>query len=233
MTKICHGALVASLLLFDAGTASAASPATPFVLDLSGDGIALGGDTTTSLFGPPVRVRWTKPTTDDAFMALNATALRSKGYDMKNAAGIQLAGVQLVRGGVRLRGPNAADVAVSDPWQLLSLLDANADGKLTVADPPWSIFSLFVDTGANGKIDSGELMDFASAGIASLSLAHGARTTDIHGNTLASGSYQTASGSTRVAAGVTLASLAYVPAKPPNPAFSALTTGRRAPCAWP
>jgi len=193
-------------------TAAGAGPPTPLVLDLTGNDIDLGGVTTTSLFGPTLTLRWTKTTSDDAFLVIDASALRQKGYDWRHAYGPPLMGQQLARGGTRLTTPGGTTVTVNDSWDLLARLDANRDGKLSSSDPVWTTASVFNDADANGKIDAGELMGLPVSGIVSISLAHAAPVRDNHGNVLSRGVFQTASGSVRTAAGVTLATTVAHPA---------------------
>jgi hypothetical protein len=195
-----------AVVALDSGTAVGAPPATPMVMDLVGNGIDLGGQTTTSLFGPTLTLRWTKPSSDDAFLVIDATALRKKGYDWRSPHGPALTGNQIVRGGTRLVLPGGAKLTVSDSWHLLGQLDANGDGMLSAADPVWTTASVFNDGDANGKIDPGELMALPVSGVASISLSHAGPTHDDHGNTFTNGTYRTASGAMRTASGVTLAS---------------------------
>jgi len=199
-----------SAVLLSGGTARAATAATPFVMDLAGNGIDLGGQTTTALFGPVQHVRWTKPGSDDAFLTVDATSLRGKGYELRNQGGAILSGPQLVRGGARLRPPGGSFVSVTDAWQFLGLLDSDKNGRIDASDLGWPDLSLFMDGDANGKIDPSELMLVSVSGVASIALAHAPPAQDSYGNSLSKGSYRTSSGSTRVAAAVTLASVPLV-----------------------
>lgn len=212
MRITAHLVTLAAVVALGSGTAAGAAPATPMVLDLVGNGIDLGGQTTTSLFGPTLTLRWTKASSDDAFLVIDATALRKKGYDWRGLHGPALTGNQLVRGGTRLTTPGGEKLNLADSWHMLLQLDANADGTLSSSDPFWTTASVFSDADANGKIDSGELMALPVSGIASISLTRGAPTRDSHGNTLTPGTYQTASGATRTASGVALASGVFRPA---------------------
>lgn len=197
---------VVSIVLLQGGTAPAApNGPKPFALDLVGNGIDLGGQTTTALFGTVSNVRWTKAGSDDAFLVVDATKARQKGIEMKSGAGVRLNGDQLVRGGARLRFADGREVAIIDSWQFLEQLDANKDGKLSASDPVWSELKLFGDANSDGKMESGELMALGSSGVVSISLTHASETADAFGNLLANGTYQTGSGSTRTASGVTLA----------------------------
>ncbi len=65
-----------AVVAVDSAAAAGVPTATPMVLDLVGNGIDLGGQTTTSLFGPTLTLRWTKASSDDAFLVIDATALR-------------------------------------------------------------------------------------------------------------------------------------------------------------
>jgi hypothetical protein len=195
-----------SAALLSGGTAIAATAATPLVMDLVGDGIDLGGQATTSLFGPVQRVHWTKLQSDDAFLVVDATAIRGKGYSLRTQGGAILSGPQLVRGGTRLRPPGGSEVSITEAWQFLGQLDSDKNGRIDASDLAWSDLSLFMDVNADGKLELSELMRVSVSGVASISLAHSAPAQDSHGNSLAKGRYRTASGSTRVAAGATLAS---------------------------
>jgi len=205
-----------SLVLLQSGAApGAGNSATPFVLDLAGNGIDLGGQTTTALFGTVKTLRWTKAASDDSFLAADATEMRQRGFNWKSEAGVSLAGNQLVRGGTRLRGPEGKEVVITDSWHFLAQLDTNKDGKLNAADPVWADLKLFGDANADGKLEADELMSLANSGVASVSLSHAAPIKDSFGNELSNGTYQTGSGQTRTASGVALARVVTQPAKAP------------------
>ncbi len=194
-----------AVVAVDSASAAGAPTATPMVLDLVGNGIDLGGQTTTSLFGPTLTLRWTKASSDDSFLVIDATALRQKGYDWRSPHGPALKGNQIVRGGTEL-GTASGKVTIRDSWHLLTLLDANGDGMLSAADPAWPTASVFTDADANGRLETSELMALPVSGVKSISLTHAAPTPDDYGNVFRNGTYQTASGTTRTASGVSLAS---------------------------
>jgi hypothetical protein len=135
------------------------------VLDMKGDGAELDGTARTSLLtGGPVAARWTKAGTDDAFLMVDATSLRTAGISLANASGEGLEGMQLFRDGLRLKEPSESSYRViADGWQMIAALDSNKDGKIDASDPAWGSLGLFVDGNADGTIQPGEVTGVAQA----------------------------------------------------------------------
>ena len=52
----------------------------------------------------------------------------------------------------------------------LAAFDSNGDGQLSAADDGWSRFGVWSDANGDGKVDSGEFLTMAQAGVASLDL---------------------------------------------------------------
>lgn len=177
--------------------AARALPAT-IVLDMNGDGVALDGSTRTSLLtGGPVTARWTKAGSDDAFLVVDATSLRAAGVSLMNVQGNELEGMQLLRGGFRVKDPSGNAAVISDGWQMLALLDANGDGKVNASDPAWASLRLFVDANADGKIEAGELQAVAGGKLDGLDAKMEPVTADMNGRARADGSFTITGGETR------------------------------------
>ena len=129
----------------------------PVVLDLDGDGI----ETTDLAHGVAFDVNdsgylkataWIKG--DDALLVLD-----------RNVNGAIDSGRELFSNGkIALNRRGLAGMA----W-----VDANYDGKLTVADPVWRELKLWQDKDQDGTEDAGELHDLASLGVSELNYAMG------------------------------------------------------------
>ena len=189
-------------------TSSAHANRDPLVLDLNGDGIDLGGITRTELWGEPLTLRWTRQNTDDAFLVVDATSLRSAGFDLQNERGEPIEGPTLFRDGLRLRDPGGSDHVITDGWQMLGLFDNNQDGRVDSSDPVWQHLKLFTDDNMDGTMDLSELVALEQTIVLAMSTAHGAPYTDSHGSVRRDGSWSGPQGS----GGMTGVSLVEFPA---------------------
>lgn len=178
----------------------------PLLLDLKGDGINLGGHTTTELVtGERADLRWPKAGTDDAFLLLDATSLREAGFLVMNAKGEQVDGNTLFKDGLKLKTPDGKEVIIADGWQLLGLFDTNKDEKINAADRVWRHLRLFVDKDADGTIGKGELTNLSSSNVRDIVLTgKGATRTDEFGNTWVEGTFTKTDGKAGLIAEVLL-----------------------------
>lgn len=174
------------------------------VLDMRGNGLDLSGSVIVIASDQPTRVAWTKPNSDDAFLVLDATALRQAGLDLRSAVGEALTGHMLFSGNLRLKDPGGREVFFRTPLHLLGALDSNRDGRVTALDRCWPHLLLLTDHNGNGAIDTRELQRLASSGVTSLVLKPGQLRPDAHGNTLTPWAFSTRDGQTRNAAHVKL-----------------------------
>jgi hypothetical protein len=128
------------------------------VVDLGGNGIDLSGAVRTSLpTGSAARMRWTKMNSDDAFLVIDATTLRTSGWSLTTAAGEPLAGSIFPRGGLKVTDASGSSFTPSNAFELLARLDGNRDGQINTSDPAWLSVTLFRDRDADGIISAGEL----------------------------------------------------------------------------
>jgi hypothetical protein len=196
--------------LDSAGDGSVARGFDPVVLDLNGNGLDLTGTVTTSLLtGQPAQSRWTRFNPDDAFLAIDATSLRTRGYDLRDDDGVPLDGTVLLAGGLRLRTPNGEDRVMADAWQLLAALDRNGDGRLDANEATWDDVRLFLDVDADGVItpEFGEVQDPTSRGVIGVAFGPGAGPHAAAGGSIATdGLFVRTSGSTDLAAEVSFGS---------------------------
>jgi hypothetical protein len=176
------------------------------VLDMSGNGLDLGGRTTTTLLtGNAVTVNWTGADTDDAFLLLDADAARTVGYQIQDVRGNTVTGRIMFVPGFRITPAGGNTTIVSDAWEMLRLLDASRDGTISSGDPAWLFLFLFLDANANGSIDLRDRMNPVFEAVRSISLSnvHAPRT-DAFGNTVSDGTFTSTTGMSRTAAGVVL-----------------------------
>ena len=139
--------------------------ADPLVLDLSGNGLALTGESTASpvfdMFGTGfgVHTGWVQPSAGILVIA--------------NSDGTVTSVDQFVG------GENSSGFAA------LAQLDSNGDGMIDANDPIYAQLSIWQDTNGNGVVDPGEF-SAAQAGIASINVASDAvpANTTIAGNTI-------------------------------------------------
>lgn len=115
--------------------------------------------------------RWTVPGTDDAFLALDATALRAIGWGFRDARGQDLDGRQLLVKGRSIRHPDGTVLIARSALELLRFLDSNGDGDITSGDPAWASLAFFIDADGDGVLDAqdpwdgiGGLMESIDAG---------------------------------------------------------------------
>lgn len=172
------------------------------VLDLAGDGADLSGHTTTSLLtGNRLSTNWTA-TGDDAFLAVDATALRVAAIANISRAGTPVDGGVFLRSGLQVRiAGSSTTVNTTSGWHMLGLFDANNDGVISNQDPAFQYAKVFVDADGDGTIGSGELGSLAGR-VASISFSPGAGVTDSFGNRFDSDTYQTSGGASRTSVGV-------------------------------
>ncbi|HJU90793.1 MAG TPA: hypothetical protein VJ672_15495 [Gemmatimonadaceae bacterium] len=183
------------------------------IFDLGTDSIDIGGEVQTSLLtGEAKRSRWTKRGTDDAFLVLDATALRAAGWTVRTPNGALMDGPHLFRTGLRLTGPDGEEVVISDGWQFFTLLDRNRDGRINSEDPEYRLLRLFVDEDGDGKMGPGELMYLRGAGVADIIRVRRQRPqVDAHMNYKLTGKFIGADGVMRVMIDVRLADAAAAP----------------------
>jgi hypothetical protein len=141
------------------------------VLDLAGDGIDLSGSVTTLLVsGEPQTVPWTVAQSDDAFLAVNATAARTAGWEILDSHGQLLDGVQLLAKGRRVRLPGQPEQIAGSALAMLGFLDANRDGIVDLRDPLGGLLLAVRDLDADGALG---VADRASALSGSIDLVSG------------------------------------------------------------
>ena len=167
------------------------------VIDLTGDGIDLTGTAKTTLVdGAAGTYRWTRPGEDDAFLAIDATAVRSfvTGYEIRNAAGTLLDGMQLVRGGLMVKNMlTVVTTTATSAWHMLQLLELGHDNVISSFEYIPMGLREFRDLDAQGDIDAGEI------GVTGLIIAINiptttTTTTDASGNVLQSSTYVSPTG---------------------------------------
>ncbi len=137
----------------DGATVSLASPV---VLDLNGNGVAL-----TSSAKSGVGFDWDGDGHADATGWIG----RGDGFLM-----IDRNGDGKVSGASELSFVDDKPGAASD-LEGLSAFDTNGDGRLSSADQKWNSFKVWVDANQNGRSDEGELLTLDQAGIQSINLA--------------------------------------------------------------
>jgi hypothetical protein len=87
-----------------------------------------------------------------------------------------------------------------DGFDVLALMDTNADGKIDASDAKFSELRIWQDLNGNGAVDAGEMHTLVEMGITSISLARSKSTLTINGNTIGYESLVTfADGSTTTA----------------------------------
>ncbi|HUR68523.1 MAG TPA: hypothetical protein VM370_04695 [Candidatus Thermoplasmatota archaeon] len=217
---------VANVTIVPGGVREVALPerctatADAIVLDVDGDGLALNGSTRTRLLGAAnATLRWTMADTDDALLALDATALASAGTTLLSAVGEPLAGTTLARGGLLVRTADGDPTGVVDAPALAAVLDANGDGRLTASDPAWGALRLWTDADGDGAIDTAEMRD--PAALAGVSTSFGNASRDAVGNVVRAGTFTRGNESTAAA----LADVLFAdPARCGNPALPAPPT---------
>jgi hypothetical protein len=188
-------------------TALAEPELSTVIFDLGTDSVDVGGEVTTSLLdGEAKRIRWTKPGTNDAFLVLDATALRAAGWTLHGPSGAAMEGPHLFRTGLRLTTPDDSSVTIEDGWQFFALLDRNRDGRINSADPEFRVLRLFIDEDGDGKIGDGELTYIRTAGVAEIIRVRRVRAhLDVYMNRSLTGRFVGADGVERVMVNVRLA----------------------------
>jgi hypothetical protein len=187
-----------------AGDIAAAAATDVMVIDLQGDGLDLGGRVRFRIGGSEHESNWTRPGTDDAFLAVDSNVLREMGFELRDGAGQAIQNPTLMSDGLVLTNPDGREVEITDAWHLLGQFDANKDGKINSNDGPWGGLSLFVDANADGTIAAGELSSMSDSAVRDFSLKRSAARTDAHGNTLTEGTFERPNGTTGTLAGVKL-----------------------------
>lgn len=178
----------------------------PLILDLNGDGLDLSGSVQTSLLGGPesTTVNWTKKGTDDGFLVIDATALRTLNQGDLQERGRPINGPVLVRDGLQLV-QHGQTIPIDRGWTLLEALDANHDGSLNSQDLGWSALYLFVDANGDGSMDFDE-HKLLSGDARSLEIGGAEPKPDGAGNQRSDGTFTLRSGEERVLAEVRLGS---------------------------
>ncbi len=177
------------------------------IFDLGTDSVDVGGEVTTALLtGEARRTRWTKPGTNDAFLVLDATALRAAGWTVHGPSGAMLEGPHLFRTGLRLTSPDGNTIVIEDGWQFFTLLDKNRDGRINALDPEFRVLRLFTDENGDGKMSENELSYVRTAGIVDIIRVRRARPHyDVYMNRSLTGRFLGADGVERVMLDVRLA----------------------------
>jgi hypothetical protein len=127
----------------------------PLILDLDGDGVALGTPETGPRFdllggGSAVHVSWPSPR--DGFLALD-----------RNGNG-------MIDGAEELFGNATGGRDHADGFAALAELDANGDGVIDRHDPVFAELVVWLDSDGDGRSASNELKTLADLGIRRLSL---------------------------------------------------------------
>jgi hypothetical protein len=127
----------------------------PLILDLDGDGVALGTPETGPRFdllgtGSEVRVSW--PSARDGFLALD-----------RNGNGA-------IDGARELFGNATGGRDHEDGFEALAELDANGDGVIDRRDPAFAELVVWLDANGDGRSAPSELRTLADIGIRRLSL---------------------------------------------------------------
>lgn len=206
--------LVANLTAKDGDRKDAAPGKDALVLDLGGNGIDLGGMTTTKLLGgKPRKVAWTKAGTDDAFLVLDADALVKAKYKVLGGGGAKLAGKVLLGGDVTVfskKDEGKSNVQAGGcAWLSLRDLDTNRDGKVDPSDPTWACMKAWTDTNADGTIGADEVRGLSDAAVQALTIPNVApedvAKVDDAGNVRVDGEFTLADGKTACVTAVSLA----------------------------
>jgi hypothetical protein len=135
--------------------AAPTSPSSPLILDLDGDGIALGTPETGALFdllgdGHEVHVSW--PSARDGLLALD-----------RNGNGT-------IDGAAELFGNASGGHENADGFAALAKLDANGDGVIDRRDPAFAELLVWLDADGDGVSAPRELKTLADVGVRRLSL---------------------------------------------------------------
>ena len=142
-----------------------------FLLDIAGDGFDLSGWAEIQAGDELRRVNWPAPQGDDAFLMVDADALAEAGITLAEADGDRLRGVVLISDAVHVVTPAGAEVVGRSVWHLLGAFDANADGKLSAADPTFPSLRLFHD----GQAAAEEIVRLSDDGVSEIGLQMGRR----------------------------------------------------------
>jgi hypothetical protein len=149
----------------------------PIIVDLSGQGFQLTDARHGVMFdlgatGRPGLFAWTAPNVDNAFLVLDRNHDEFATID-----GRELFGSVTPQ-------PVPVPPQKVNGFAALAVYDANGDGAITDADPVFQDLRLWRDLNHNGRVDPGELMSLADAGITSISLNYReSRHQDQYGNT--------------------------------------------------
>ncbi len=175
-----------------------------FLLDVRGDGFDLSGTSRSA------GTRWTRVTPDDGFLAVDASGLRALGIDISSAGQARVDGVVPVSSRLRIMA-DGQPKEVGNSWQMLTVLDANRDGKLDTRDPCWNHLRIFIDRNGDGSISDAEVRTIVESGIRDISAKIGTSRdgrADTHGNGLVEGTFTRVDGSSGKSADVTFARVA-------------------------
>jgi hypothetical protein len=132
---------------------------TPIVLDFGQATYRLTGLSDPVIFdikadGHPLRIGWTKPYAEEAFLAVD-----------RNGNGRIDDGSELFGNHTPMKDGSPA----ANGFAALESYDLNGDGQIDALDPIWTSLSVWFDYNHNGITDPGELRTLASAGVTSLS----------------------------------------------------------------
>ena len=170
--------------------ASLAAPARSqqvFVMDMDGNGLDLSGPIQNNpLFRPnSVPTRWTLQGSDDCFLALDATAMRAAGLDVRDAAQNPVDGMVLVQGGMSIAPVGTPAVPASDVWDVVAMLDSNHDQQVDANDAAYAFTYLYMgpadpDSLTAARVD--ETKHRPPVVLFTWGTRHGAPVTDAAGN---------------------------------------------------
>jgi hypothetical protein len=88
--------------------------------------------------------RWTQPGSDDCFLVLDATAMRTAGLDVRDASLAPVDGLVLMQGGLSISPLGSVTPPASDVWDVAAMLDSNHDGQIDAADPAYEFTYLYM-----------------------------------------------------------------------------------------
>jgi Ca2+-binding RTX toxin-like protein len=170
-------------------TRAASKYSSPIILDLDGDGIETTSIENGTHFDHAA----------DGFAELTGWVGKDDGLLVRdlNGNGQIDTGRELFGSETLLANGNKA----ANGFEALKELDSNHDGKIDAQDAAFAELRVWKDANGNGRVDEGELLTLAEAGVQSINLAYtNSNTVDPQGNAHKQiGSYTTTDGQTRQA----------------------------------